>query len=138
MVEIQISYEGELHCSAVHVPSGAALQTDAPRDNMGKGESFSPTDLLATALGTCMMTIMAIAAQKHQIDLSGARVTVIKEMVSVPTRRVGRLGVRMHLPVDPGPERRVALENAARSCPVHRSIHPDVLMPITFEWGAGG
>lgn len=135
MVEIHVRYEGQLHCTATHVPSGSSLQTDAPPDNMGKGESFSPTDLLATSLGTCMMTIMAIAAQKHQVDLTGSRVIVTKEMVNVPLRRVGRLGVTIIVPIDPGEDRKTALENAAKACPVHRSLHPDVATPVRFEWG---
>lgn len=135
MVEIKIAYEGDLHCKAVHGPSGATLQTDAPRDNMGKGESFSPTDLLATSLGACMMTIMGIAARKHGVDLSGATVNVQKEMITTPVRRVGKLTVNIVIPVDIGPELRIALENAAHACPVHRSLHPDVQTPITFEWG---
>lgn len=135
MVEIKIAYEGDLHCKAVHTPSGATLQTDAPRDNMGKGESFSPSDLLATALGTCMMTIMGIAARKHEIDLAGATVQVFKEMVTSPIRRVGKLTVKIVVPVDVNPEQKIAMENAAYACPVHRSLHPDVQTPITFEWG---
>ena len=81
MVEIQIAYQGKLRCSATHVDSGATLLTDAPKDNMGNGESFSPTDLVATPLGTCMLTVMGIAAQRMEIDLSGTTVTVTKEMV---------------------------------------------------------
>ena len=88
MVEIQISYEGKLCCSATHEPSGAKLFTDAPRDNHGEGQSFSPTDLVATALGTCLLTIMGIVAQKHDIDLSGATVHVTKEMATAPIRRI--------------------------------------------------
>ncbi len=88
MTEIQIAYEGKLRCVARHVDSGATLITDAPKDNMGNGQSFSPTDLVATALGTCMMTIMGIAAQRMEIDLSGSTVTVTKEMVQTPVRRI--------------------------------------------------
>jgi putative redox protein len=135
MVEIKIAYEGDLHCKAVHGPSGTSLQTDAPRDNMGKGETFSPSDLLATSLGTCMMTIMGIAARKHGIDLSGATVNVQKEMIASPVRRVGKLTVNIVIPVDVSPEQRIAMENAAHACPVHRSLHPEIQTPITFEWG---
>ena len=84
MVEVQIEYEGNLRCRAKHVDSGAMLLTDVPKDNMGNGESFSPTDLVATALGTCMLTTMGIVAQRHQIDLSGSCAVVVKEMVTAP------------------------------------------------------
>src|SRR6476661_6155928 len=95
MVEIKSVYEGQLHCNATHGPSGAVLATDAPKDNMGKGEAFSPTDLVATALGTCMLTTMGIVAQRNNIDITGARVRVTKEMVSQPTRRIGKIGVEI-------------------------------------------
>jgi putative redox protein len=136
MVEIQIRYEGRLHCTATHVPSGAVLSTDAPRDNMGRGEAFSPTDLLATALGSCMITVMGIAARKHNIELAGTRVIVRKEMINAPIRRIGRLSVEIIVPPIAGlrAEQRIALENAAHTCPVHRSLHPDVQTPILFKW----
>src|SRR2546429_1356164 len=98
MVEITISYPGQLRCAATHCPSGTTLNTDAPKDNMGRGEAFSPTDLVATALGTCMLTTMGIVAQRHNIDITGARVRVTKEMVSQPSRRVGTLGVEIVMP----------------------------------------
>lgn len=135
MVQIEIAYEGQLRCSAKHGPSGTVISTDAPKDNMGKGEAFSPTDLVATALGTCMLTTMGIVAQRNSIDLSGATVTVMKEMVTTPQRRIGRLPVVIRVPTKLSPEDRQRLENAAMTCPVHRSMHPDVQMPVTFEWG---
>ena len=134
MVEITVAYEGSLRCAATHGPSGTTIYTDAPKDNHGKGESFSPTDLVATALGSCMMTIMGIAAQKHQIDLSGATVTVQKEMITQPVRRIGRLPVHFKLPVRMTAEQKQMLENAARTCPVHKSVHPDIEIPLTFKW----
>ena len=85
MVTIDIEYQGDLRCEAVHQPSGTHLNTDAPKDNFGKGESFSPTDLVVTALGTCMMTLMGIAARTVNVDLKGTRITVQKEMVATPT-----------------------------------------------------
>jgi len=88
MVEIDIEYEGDLHCRAMHGPSSAVLSTDAPKDNQGKGEAFSPTDLLATALGACMMTVMGIYARTKGVDLKGTHVHVTKEMVADPRRRV--------------------------------------------------
>ncbi|HEX4055602.1 MAG TPA: OsmC family protein [Tepidisphaeraceae bacterium] len=135
MIEIQIAYEGNLRCSAKHLDSGAALLTDAPKDNMGKGESFSPTDLVAAALGTCMLTIMGIAAQRMNIDLTGTRVVVVKEMVAAPMRRIGRLAVTITVPLPLSAEQRQKLQNAAMTCPVHKSLHPDVQTPITFNWG---
>ena len=95
-VTIDVEYVGDLHCEAVHGPSGIRLMTDAPVDNGGKGEAFSPTDLAATALGTCLVTIMGIVAQRHGWDLTGTRVRVVKEMTAVPMRRIGAL-TRHHL-----------------------------------------
>jgi putative redox protein len=134
MVEIQIAYQGKLRCSATHVDSGATLLTDAPKDNMGNGESFSPTDLVATALGTCMLTVMGINAQRMEIDLSGTTVTVTKEMVLAPTRRIGRLSVTVWVPLPLTQEQRQKLENAATTCPVFKSLHPDVEIPVSFKW----
>jgi putative redox protein len=135
MVEITATYEGQLHCTAAHGPSGAKLPTDAPKDNMGKGEAFSPTDLVATALGTCMLTTMGIVAQRHNIDITGARVRVTKEMVTQPTRRIGTLGVEIVMPRALGDDDRQRLEHAAHACPVHKSLHPDVRIPVAFKWG---
>jgi putative redox protein len=112
------------------------LQTDAPVDNMGKGESFSPTDLVGTALATCMLTTMGIVAQRHGIDMAGATARVTKEMVTTPHRRIGRLAVTIRMPRTLPDEDRRRLENAARACPVHRSLHPDVDAPIAIEWGS--
>jgi putative redox protein len=135
MVRIDVRYEGELRCRAVHEPSGESLVTDAPVDNHGLGRSFSPTDLAATAMGTCMATTMAIAAQLRGIDLTGLTVSVEKEMTAVPTRRIRRLATIIALPRDPGEHQRALLEKAALACPVHASLHPDVEKPITFRWG---
>jgi putative redox protein len=135
MVEISTSYEGQLRCTATHGPSGNVLTTDAPKDNMGKGEAFSPTDLVATALATCVLTTMGIVAQRNDIDMTGATAKITKEMVSEPTRRIGRLTLHVHMPAGIAPENRERLERAANHCPVHKSLHPDVQMPITFTWG---
>lgn len=135
MVAIEIVYQGELHCKAVHTPSGTVLETDAPKDNMGKGESFSPTDLVATALGACMLTVMGIAARNLKIDLSGTTVIVHKEMAAAPIRRIGKLTVHLHFPMPIEDEHKKKLETAALTCPVHKSLHPDVAMPIEFTWG---
>ncbi len=135
MVAISIRYEGDLHCAAVHGPSGTPLGTDAPLDNQGKGESFSPTDLVATALGTCILTTMGIMARTLGISIDGATAEVEKEMSSAPPRRISRISVAIHVPQDHGPENRLKLERAAHACPVHKSLHPDTLLPISFHWG---
>jgi putative redox protein len=134
MVTIQIQYQGDLRCEAVHEPSGTHLNTDAPKDNMGKGESFSPSDLVATALGTCMLTIMGIAARSLQVDLIGTRVTVQKEMVATPLRRIGKLAVKIAVPTKLTDEQKQKLEQAALTCPVHKSLHPDIQTPVEFVW----
>lgn len=134
MVEISIAYEGELRCAATHMPSGSVLHTDAPKDNHGKGESFSPTDLVATALGACMLTVMGIAARTLQVDMTGTRVSVHKHMVASPVRRIGELTVTIIVPIAVSDAHKKQLEKAAYTCPVHQSLHPDVAMPITFEW----
>lgn len=136
MVEIRMTYDGQLRCKATHGPSGNTLLTDAPKDNMGKGEAFSPTDLVATALGTCMLTTMGIAAQRHNIPFEGASAKVGKEMVTAPTRRIGKLTVEIVVPMKLSEENERRLRAAALTCPVHKSLHPDVQIPVTFYWGA--
>jgi putative redox protein len=134
MVEIQIRYEGQLHCEAVHGPSRSVLVTDAPTDNMGKGEAFSPTDLVATALGTCMLTVMGIVGQRHGIELAGTTARVTKEMAALPTRRIGRIGVEISVPQSVALEDRRRYEHAVHMCPVGKSLHPDVEVVVTFRW----
>jgi putative redox protein len=136
MVEISVEYEGDLHCRLTHGPSGAVIVTDAPVDNEGKGEAFAPTDLLSASLGSCILTIMAIYARRNGIDLRGSRARVRKEMVADPIRRVGRLEVVIDLPAHIDAARRPALEKAGHSCPVERSLHPDVKVDVTFRYGA--
>ena len=136
MVPIHIRYLGDLRCEAQHGPSGAKLVTDAPVDNHGRGESFSPTDLVATALGTCVLTIMGILAKRHGWDLSGTTVDVTKEMVTAPVRRIGKLTVTIHVPHDLPPEARRKLEAGAHTCPVHKSLHADIESPLIFRYGA--
>lgn len=137
MVHIDVIYEGDLHASARHRPSGTELATDAPKDNEGRGESFSPTDLVATALGTCMITVMGIVARRRGLPLEGARATVEKGMVTEPVRRIGRLAVRLELPASLAPDDRKVLERAALTCPVHKSLHPDMEIPVTFAYVEG-
>lgn len=135
MVAIQVDYQGGLRCHAVHGPSHAELTTDAPVDNHGKGEAFSPTDLVATALGACMLTIVGILAERHGIDVSGASAAVEKEMVSQPIRRIGKLTVRLHVPRELPAEQRQMLERGALTCPVHQSLHPDLETVFAFSYG---
>ena len=134
MVKIQIEYQGDLHCKAVHGPSQTELATDAPTDNQGRGESFSPTDLVATALGTCMLTTMGIVARTLQVDISGATATVEKEMTSTQPRKIRALSSKIHVPRAVSPESQLKLERAALSCPVKLSVDPDIEMPIEFIW----
>ena len=133
MVTIQATYEGDLCCTSVHGPSEHAIQTDAPKDNMGLGRYFSPTDLVATALATCILTTLGIVAKRREIDLVGARATVEKHMNTDP-RRIGRLPVEVTVEGAYSDEEKLVLERAANTCPVHKSLHPEVDAPITFCW----
>ncbi len=135
MVHIDIEYEGTLRCKSVHEPSGQVLLTDAPVDNQGKGEAFSPTDLVATALGTCIATTMGIVAAREGVELAGMRIGVDKEMTSVPSRRIARLFVRIEMPVPVTPVQRTKLERAAHHCPVHKTLLAGgVEIPIEFVY----
>src|SRR4051812_41275989 len=130
-VRIDFTYTGELRCSAIHAPSKTELLTDAPVDNQGKGESFSPTDLVATALGSCILTTMAIVAGRHSVDLRGATATVHKEMISTPSRRIGKLTAEIRVPLPESHPEREALERAGHTCPVAQSLHPDLAQEIS-------
>ncbi|MGI9240940.1 MAG: OsmC family protein [Verrucomicrobiales bacterium] len=136
MVRIEVQYTGDLHCDASHEPSAAVLSTDAPVDNNGKGESFSPTDLVAAALGTCMLTVMGIAAEKRGIDLGLASASVDKEMSQDLPRRIVRLTVRIKVPLPAEHPQREVLEAAALSCPVYHSVHADLEKVVSFAWDA--
>ena len=135
-VEINITYEGGLHCNAVHGPSRQTLTTDAPVDNGGKGAAFSPTDLVATAMGTCMVTIMGLVAQRNNLNIDGLKVQVLKEMTADPVRRIGSLKTRLVFPRGTllAATDRAKLEAAAKACPVKQSLHPDVQTPIEFVY----
>ena len=134
--EINIAYEGGLHCSAVHGPSRQSLTTDAPVDNGGKGATFSPTDLVATAMGTCMVTIMGLVAQRNNLNIHGLQVQVLKEMTADPVRRIGSLKTRLVFPRGKllAAADRAKLEAAAKACPVKQSLHPDVKTPVEFVY----
>ncbi len=134
MVNISIKYRGDLHCDATHGPSHANLATDAPTDNKGKGEAFSPTDLVATALGTCMSTIMGMKAEELGLNLKGMTVEVKKEMSKDAPRRIVGLPSEVHIPLPPTLPDREALEQAALNCPVHKSLPPEINRPTKFFW----
>ena len=133
MVTIDAVYEGGLHCRVLHGPSGASFITDAPADNGGQGVAFSPTDLVGAALGSCMLTVMGIMAQRHGLDLVGTRAHVEKEMVGNP-RRIARLAVAITFAKAFAPAERELLERTALTCPVHHSLRPDVDAPVRFVY----
>ena len=137
MVEIKISYQGSLHCSAIHTPSGDTLATDAPLDNNGLGQAFSPTDLLATALGSCMATVIGILAKRKEISVEDMTVTVRKFMSDDQPRRVKRLELDLTMPLPASHPDRQLLESAARGCPVHHSLHPDIEVVMNWIWQQG-
>lgn len=129
-----VTYLGDLRTRAVHVRSGQEIITDAPPDNKGRGEAFSPTDLLSTSLAVCMMTVMGIAAREKGIPLNGLSARVVKHMVG-PPRRVSRVEVHLGLSAEGlGDGERAILEEAARTCPVALSLHPDLEQEVTFNY----
>lgn len=136
MVALSLRYTGDLHCDITHGPSGAQLATDAPKDNHGKGESFSPTDLVAAAYGSCVLTVMGIAAEKLDVSIDDSTMDIVKTMASAPIRRIAALNATAHMHSDATAEQRLILEKAAHSCPVGQSLHPDVVVTITFDWMA--
>jgi putative redox protein len=138
-VQIDILYQGALSCAATHGPSKQTLVTDAPVDNGGKGAAFSPTDLVATALGTCMATIMGIVAERNHLDIQGLKVQVLKEMVADPVRRIGQLTTRLVFPRGKrySPADRAKLEAAAKTCPVKQSLHPEVKLAVELVYPQG-
>ena len=135
MVRIDFEYKGDLRTEAVHAPSGKRLITDAPTDNQGKGESFSPTDLVGAGLGSCMLTVMGIVAARHGWDMSGARASVEKHMIADPDRRIAELDVVIRMPGGLDERARKTLERAALTCPVHKTLGGRVDVPVTFHWG---
>ncbi len=135
MFTSEVKYIGNLRTEATHLRSGNSMITDAPTDNKGKGEYFSPTDTVATALATCMITTMGIAAEAHGIDLSGCRAEVLKHMASGP-RRISQVDVHLHFaPQSPyNDKEKMLLEKAALGCPVALSLHPDLVQEVHFNW----
>jgi putative redox protein len=129
---IDSTYLGELRCRSSHGPSGSELDTDAPIDNQGKGERFSPTDLVATALSTCMLTIMGIVAERHGWSLEGCSARVEKTMTSEAPRRIALLSVWVQLPEGLDDQQRAVLRRAAEACPVKRSLQGAVAMELRW------
>jgi putative redox protein len=134
MTKMKIAYLGHLRTLCTH-ESGAKIETDAPKDLMGKGEAFSPTDLFAVSLGSCMITIMAIQGKKLGVELEGMTADVEKQMSSVGPRRIEKIVVRLRCPLLPNQMTREKLEKIAIECPIHRSLHPDVKVEFDFVWG---
>ncbi len=137
MVEIKLNYEGDLHCAAVHGPSGNTLATDAPVDNNGRGEAFSPTDLVATALGACMATVVGIVARRKELAVEGMQAAVRKFMSDDLPRRISRLELDLEIPLPGSHPDRAVLEAAAKGCPVHHSLHPDIAVVMNWKWLEG-
>jgi len=133
MVKMDVVYQGQLHCELTHEPSKIKIQTDAPKDNQGRGEAFSPTDLVGAALGSCILTTMAIVAERDGIVFKDAKATVEKVMNEKP-RRIQSLTLKITLAKTLTPEQRHKMEEVAKHCPVHHSLHPDVQIPMTFNY----
>ncbi|QKG54059.1 OsmC family protein [Hymenobacter sp. BRD67] len=127
-------YEGHLRTEATHTASGTVIQTDAPVDNHGRGEAFSPTDLVGTALGTCILTTMAIVAERHQLNLVGSSFKMEKIMSPEPPRRIAQLTVELHLPAALSPADRTLMERTAHTCPVALSLNPEIRQEVRFVY----
>ncbi len=129
----KVTYQGELRTSCEHLRSGAVFMTDAPIDNNGKGEAFSPTDTVATGLASCILTMMGIKARGLEIELSQSTAEVTKHMSADP-RRISKIEIDLNLPADISEKHRKILIHTANTCPVHYSLHPDIEKVITFNW----
>lgn len=135
MVKSTGIYTGELNCQLTHGPSSKVIETDAPVDNHGRGQAFSPTDLTAASLASCMVTTMAIAARlKLGCDIPGVKWEVTKEMSTDKPRRIIRLAVQIWLPFAKAKDPEGLLEHAALNCPVHHSLNPGIDCPVVFHW----
>jgi len=130
----KVTYLGNLRTECEHLKSGSTYITDAPTDNNGKGEAFSPTDTVATGLANCMLTVMGIKARDLEVDLKGSVAEVTKTMASSP-RRISKIEVILNLPKLESEKHKRILENTANTCPVHQSLHPGVERVIRFVWG---
>lgn len=133
MATLKTIYRGNLRTEITHLQSGSMITTDAPLDNNGKGESISPTDMVAGALGSCMLTIMGMAANSHGFDIDGAEVEITKVMGTDP-RRIVEIGVIFNFPHDYDDRTKRFIENAVKSCPAEHSLHPDIKRVITYNY----
>jgi uncharacterized OsmC-like protein len=133
-VTMTVRYEGELHCRLEHGPSKKEIETDAPKDNQGRGEAFSPTDLVGAALVSCAVTTMAIKAPKEGIPFTSAKGRVVKDMTTEPPRRIAKLTLELQMPPGLLPAQRARLEEIARTCPVALSLSKDVELPLVFTY----
>lgn len=133
MVKMTATYTGQKHCKAEHEPSRSILETDAPKDNAGLGESFSPTDLVATALGTCILTTVAIFAERDGQNVTGSKMSVEKEMSANP-RRIASLKTVLEFPKNIPEDYRTKIEQIAHNCPVMKSLHPEISVPIEIKY----
>lgn len=129
----KVTYLGNLRTESIHIKSGNTFITDAPTDNNGKGEAFSPTDTVATGLASCMLTVMGIKARDMNVDMAGTTAEVTKTMASDP-RRISKIEVVLNLPFEADSKTKAILERTANTCPVHYSLHPDIEKDITFNW----
>ena len=131
-----IVYKGQLRCECTHLQSGTVIETDAPTDNRGKGERFSPTDTVCVALATCVVTTMALKANELQIELAGTAIAVTKHMQSDP-RRIAKIDVILSIPVavNASEKDRIILQRTGDNCPVAKSLHPDLMVNIEYHWG---
>jgi len=129
-----VTYDANLRTTCLHLQSGSSFETDAPSDNKGQGARFSPTDLIATGLGACLITTMGIKAETMDIKLDGAKVDVTKVMMSEP-RRIGKIIIAVTMPaLNLDEKTKEILERVGRTCPVERSLHPDMELDISFQW----
>lgn len=133
MATSTITYVGELRTVCLHLQSGTEILTDAPTDNHGKGEAFSPTDLVATALGSCMVSIMGIKSKELNVDLKDSKVFITKIMQSEP-RKIAKIEVILEMSIETSDKNKIILERAAMTCPVLLSLHPDIEKNVIFKW----
>lgn len=129
----RVTYKGNLRTENEHIKSGNRYMTDAPVDNKGKGEAFSPTDTVATGLANCILTVMGIKASQMDVTMEGAEATVVKTMASNP-RRIARINVTITMPAGFSSSQQKILEHTAHTCPVHYSLHPDIEKQVSFNW----
>ncbi|MBR5734455.1 MAG: OsmC family protein [Desulfovibrionaceae bacterium] len=135
MPTVTAKYLGNLRVECTHCATGTQIITDAPLDNHGKGEAFSPTDLCVTALASCAMTIIGIYGQAHDVDVTGTQIEVVKTMSANPPRRIAKIEVVFTMPDrEYTDKQKIMIERAANTCPVHLSLHPDIEQIITFKW----